>query len=180
VREFSGKEGKMQQPWHNKIPEEFSPVKNKSKKIWNWKYIVRLFIVLTIASTIKNYQDRRVGEELRESMQTLESNIEALSPYELNHLEDIREKCVKIIGKYLSEEEYTDYMTLLYKAKETDLTSEEIERGNFYYSKVRSKCSSDEKKILDEWDQLIQKLSCKEKKWNALGSWEGISQEMLS
>lgn len=143
----------------NKISEEYSPLKGKSRKIWNWKYIVGLIIVLTVVYTVKNYRESRSTEVLNEHLNAAKSSIEELTPQELKKYNDLREKIIAIPGKYLNEREYKDFLKIIYKASRSGINSEELKKGNYYFNKVRSKCSPEEKKTLEKWNKLVQRLS---------------------
>lgn len=149
----------MEKPEVEEIPEGYTSVKDRSKKSKKWNYIIGLFIVLTVAYTLKNYRDKRAYETVKKAVTIMKSSIEELSPEELSRFEKLREQAFAIFSKYLTEEEYTDYMTLIYEVNERNLTREEFERGNSYYFKVKSSCSPDEKEILVELEKISTKLA---------------------
>jgi len=161
-REILNKEVKMEEPELKEIPEGYTSVKDRSKgkrKIWYW---IELIIVLVASYTVREYQNRKAYEIVKENLPAMKTNIDKLTPEETERYEQLKGEAFLIFGKYLTLEEYRDYRELIRKAAEMNLIQDEFEKGNNYYFKVKSKCSTEEKKILVELEKISLKLAGRE------------------
>lgn len=152
----------MKQIKLDKIPNGYKPLDEKKKSFWNWKTILGLFIILIVSYTIKNINDRRVEKSLKNTIPVLEKAYQELSTVDSIDFDNLKEQVLNIIMEHLSFEEFEDYVELINKASQGNASSQEIDRGNTYYAKVKSACSSTEKEILKKWESLIVNLSKEE------------------
>jgi hypothetical protein len=90
---------------------------------------------------------------------SIASAIEGLSPQELEHMQNVRDRADEICRKYLTPDEYAQSASSGLKIGQGIATTDDINRTNFFWEKVMSLASSAEKKTLDEFSRLTQKLA---------------------
>ncbi len=130
------------------------------KKLGNWKYIIGFMIVVALVLIIINQLPyKKAFKMAKDSKPKMAENIEKLSQDEHKHLELLWEQSKKIYSKYLTAEEYSDYIALTIKGNEGDVSEREIRRVVNYYQKVIQKCSKKELKIITEFTDLSWKLA---------------------
>jgi hypothetical protein len=131
----------------------------KRKRKLKWQYTLLLLVFLAAGHVAKSIHDERTLKIVKEYMPMIKSAINQLSPREKKHFNYLRHKILEIYRKYLTEEEYTDWMAINRKLAKTTATVDELNRGISYRNKVFSNTTSDKKRLINEWEQLGLKLS---------------------
>lgn len=133
----------------------------KRKQKTKWKYWLAVLAFLIVCYLVQRVNDERVLETAKEYLPTPESAISQLSLEETEHFYDLRDKVLEIYRKYLTEEEYIDWMAINQKNAEgtTTVTVDEFNKGRAYHNEVFSNATSEEKRLMNEFGRLILKLA---------------------
>jgi hypothetical protein len=148
----------------NDLPKGYIPVEGKEKKRWrlDWKYIIALFVFLVVTYTIRNINRDTIEDKASKAINRqgplMALAVGGLSPQELEHLQDVRDRADEIFRKYLTPDEYTQTTSISLKVAQGITTADEITWADFYWKKVRSLSSPSEKETLDEFRRLAQRL----------------------
>ena len=118
--------------------------------------ILLLFVFLVGRSVMEQYQTEKAYKTARNINSSLESNLNNLSQEERAKFYELRGKASQIVYNHLDDQDkikYNDFVTKKIKT-DTDFVKNEAR-----IQKIKPKLTEGEKSILNEWEEMVSKVS---------------------
>ena len=128
--------------------------KKSSNQIWTW--IIALAAFLIAKGFVQYYNDHKAYKTVRSVMPDVTAKLNNLSQDEQNRIYELRESAYQIIINHLEGQEREEYVNLINGGMKVDA---DYERHDFLFNKVKPKLNKEEKAILNDFYQVVRKLS---------------------